>query len=141
MTEEELKKHPIIIFDGVCNFCDATVNFILKKDKNKKFLFIPSQSPAGEKLLSWFNAQDLSVTTVFLYEDEVLYKKSTAALRIARQLPFPYKLLYFFKIIPVSLRDNIYMFISRNRYKWFGKKDYCILPAKEERERFVEDFD
>lgn len=128
----------IIIFDGVCNFCNSAVNFILDKDKYNKFRFAANQSEAGKVILIQNHIPiDSEISTVFLYENGKLYQKSGAALRIAKQLPFPWNLLYGGIIIPAFLRNIVYDFIARNRYKWFGKREACRLPKPEERAKFL----
>ncbi len=128
----------IIIFDGVCNFCNAVVNFILARDKNNSFLFAANQSEAAQKILAENNIPlDIEVSTVFLYQDGKLYQKSTAALKIAQKLPFAWNLLYVILVIPRFVRDFVYDFIARNRYKWFGKKETCRLPNAAERAKFL----
>ncbi|MBX7241066.1 MAG: thiol-disulfide oxidoreductase DCC family protein [Bacteroidia bacterium] len=127
----------VIIFDGVCNFCNSSVNFIMKRDPEAKFLFTANQNEAGQKILKEHNVDVLNISTFFLYENGKIYSKSTAALRVARQMSFPWNLLYGFIIIPAFIRDIIYDFIAKNRYNWFGKKESCRLPKPEERARFL----
>jgi len=127
----------IIIFDGICNFCNHSVDFIMKKDKQNYFLFTANQQEAGKKILAEKGILGSEVNTIYLYEEGHLYKESSAALRIARHLSFPYNILYCFVIVPPFLRNGIYQFIARNRYKWFGKKESCRLPSPAERARFL----
>ena len=127
----------IIIFDGVCNFCNSSVNFMMKRDKQNQFLFTPNQNEAGQKILAEQNRDVLNISTFFLYENGKIYSKSTAALKVARQLSFPWFLLYGFIVVPAFLRDIIYDFIAKNRYKWFGKKESCRMPTPEERAKFL----
>ncbi len=127
----------VIIFDGVCNFCNSSVNFIMKRDSGEKFLFTANQNEAGQKILKEHKVDVLNISTFFLLEDSKIYSKSTAALMVAKQLTFPWNLLYGFIIIPAFLRDIIYDFIAKNRYNWFGKKESCRMPSPEERARFL----
>lgn len=129
--------HTIIIFDGVCNFCNASVNFIMKQDKKQVFRFTSNQNEVGQNLLMQYNRNPEKVETIYLIEEGICYEKSTAALRIAKQLSFPFYLAYPALIIPAFIRDFIYDFIARNRYKWFGKKETCRIPSPAERERFL----
>lgn len=128
----------IIIFDGVCNFCNGVVNFILVRDKKDIFRFAANQSEAAKQILLENNIPlETEISTVFLFENGKLYQKSTAALRIARKLPFAWNLCYIGIIIPAFLRNVIYDFIAKNRYKWFGKKESCRVPSPAERGKFL----
>lgn len=128
----------IIIFDGVCNFCNGVVNFILVRDKKDIFRFAANQSEAAKQILLENNIPlETEISTVFLFENGKLYQKSTAALRIARKLPFAWNLCYIGIIIPAFLRNVIYDFIAKNRYKWFGKKETCRVPSPAERGKFL----
>lgn len=129
--------HPIIIFDGVCNFCNASVNFIIKQDKAQVFRFTSNQNELGQILLRQYNRNADKVETIYLIEDGYCYEKSTAALKIAKHLSFPWYLAYSIRIIPAFIRDFVYDFIAKNRYKWFGKKETCRIPTPEERVRFL----
>ncbi|MFK5891253.1 MAG: thiol-disulfide oxidoreductase DCC family protein [Flavobacteriaceae bacterium] len=133
-----LKNTSIILFDGVCNLCNSSVQFVLKHDKNKNFLFASLQSDAATKILLQLNKKSFeNFDSIVLVENEQLYFKSTAALKIAKNLNGFIQILYIFIIIPTPIRDYIYDFIARNRYKWFGKKDKCMIPDKEFSERFL----
>lgn len=122
-------KEQLILFDGYCNLCSQSVSFIFKRDSKKKFSYIPLQRAHSIEGLDLpaFNLE--KPASIILIEDGRVYLKSTAALRIARHLRFPWNLFYIFIIIPVFLRNAIYMFISDNRYKWFGKRNECFLPS------------
>lgn len=130
--------NPIILFDGVCNFCSGVVNFIIERDTKGVFRFAPLQSDAGERILEHFNLAGEDFDTFVLVEGEESYIKSTAALRMCRLLGGFWKLLYVFMVIPVPVRDAVYDYIARNRYKWFGKKEECMVPGPEVRRRFLE---
>lgn len=126
----------IVLFDGVCNFCDASVQFIIKRDPNAHFKFAALQSEAGEKLQRQYEFPQ-TIESLVLIENDKVYTQSTGALRIARKLDGLWKFFYIAIIVPAPLRNTIYKVIARNRYKWFGKKDVCMLPTKEQRERFL----
>ena len=127
----------IILFDGVCNFCNFWVNFILDKDKEKRFKFASLQSAAGKKLLSDFDLPLNDFETFILIKDKKYFTKSSAALIIAKNLKGFWKLLYAFVIIPKPVRDFFYNLIANNRYKLFGEREFCRIPTPEERERFL----
>lgn len=127
----------IILFDGICNFCNASINFIIKHDSKNQFRFAPLQSEVGRQLLNHFDLDDSNSDTIILIENNKLYKRSDAVLRIARHLDRAYCLLFGFLIVPRFLRDGIYKYISVNRYKWFGKSDKCIIPTPEIRLKFL----
>ncbi|MBT2695463.1 thiol-disulfide oxidoreductase DCC family protein [Bacillus sp. ISL-55] len=128
--------HPVILFDGVCNFCDASVQFILNRDPNETFHFASLQSEAGQELLKKYQVRD-DVDSMILIENEKVYYKSAAALRISRHLRGAWKLLYVFLIVPAPIRNIGYDLIARNRYKWFGQKESCMLPPPNVRKRFL----
>ncbi len=127
----------IILFDGVCNLCNFTVNFIIDHDSNAKFKFAALQSDVGKNLLSQHQMPILELNSVILIQDGKVYQKSTAALEIAKQLDGFWSHLYIFKWIPVSIRDWVYDRIAQNRYKLFGKKETCRIPTKELQQRFL----
>lgn len=128
--------NPIVLFDGICNFCDASVQFIIKNDPKGKIRYASLQSDIGQKLLKEHKVPT-DVDSMILIEGCNAYYKSTAALRIARYLKGPWKLAYAFLIIPAPIRNFAYDFIARNRYKWFGKKESCMLPSADVRRRFL----
>lgn len=127
----------LVLFDGVCNFCDASVNWIIKHDKKNKFKFATLQSEIGKKMMLKYGIDPAKTDSAVLIENNSAYIKSTAVLKIAKQLNALYPLAYGFIIIPKFLRDAVYDFISRNRYKWWGKKDNCMIPTKEIKEKFI----
>lgn len=128
---------PILIFDGVCNFCNGSVNFLLRHDTQGVFRFAANQSETGKELLTAQGIDAERVESVYVYADGRLLQKSDAALYIASRLPYPWRLLAVLRIVPAVLRDWLYDFVARNRYKWFGKRESCRLPTAAERERFV----
>ena len=127
----------IILFDGVCNLCNSSVNFILKHDKKKRFIFTSLQSDAAKKILLQFTIKKINLDSIILIENGKVYEKSTAALKILKHLYNGYQLLYAFIIIPKFIRDWVYIIIAQNRYKWFGKKEECMFPTSEIKSRFL----
>ena len=127
----------IILFDGECNLCNGSVNFIIDHDPAGYFSFAALQSEEAQPYLGQCREQGEALKTVVLFEDGQCYTRSTAALRIARKLSGAWPLLFLFLAVPVPLRDAVYNFISRNRYAWFGKRDECRVPTPELRERFL----
>jgi predicted DCC family thiol-disulfide oxidoreductase YuxK len=128
---------PLILFDGVCNFCNAGVNFIIRQDKQKNFLFAPLQSEAGQKILHEYKLPVKDFESFVLIDDGKVYKKSAASLKVMSKLPWYWKGLQIFWIVPAFIRNAVYDFIAKNRYKWFGKKDTCMIPTPEVRSRFL----
>lgn len=128
----------IILFDGVCNLCNSFVQFVIKRDKQSKFKFGSLQSAEAVKILRDLNFENQKLQTVIFIMDDVIYTRSTAVLKIARQLGGAWKFCYVFIIIPKSLRDWIYNKASKSRYKMFGKRDTCMIPTPELKSRFLE---
>ena len=132
-----MKQSSIILFDGVCNLCNSSVQFVIKHDADKKFMFASLQSTAGQLLLKQFDLPLQDFNSFILIENEKIFLKSTAALMVAKQLKGAVKLLYGFIVVPPFIRNGAYNFIAKNRYKWFGKKESCILPTPELKARFL----
>jgi len=128
----------IILFDGVCNLCNAGIQSVIKKDKKKKFRFASLQGEKGQALLREFNLAGPHLDSFVLIEGDKAYTRSTAALRIAKLTGGFWKILYGLIIVPRFIRDAVYNMIARNRYKWFGKKDECMIPTPELRDRFLD---
>lgn len=129
----------IVLFDGVCNLCDGAVQRIIKHDKNDIFRFASLQSDIGKKLVEERGMDPEELDSIILIEPGVAYyRKSTAALEISRDLSGGYSLLKNFLFIPEPLRDGIYDLIANNRYKWFGKKEQCMIPTPELKAKFLE---
>lgn len=126
----------IVLFDGECNLCDKSVQFIMKRDKKGYFKFASLQSDIGQTLLQQHKVPATTDSIVFI-ENGTAYTKSTAALKIARKLDGACKLGYVAILIPKPVRNIIYTWIANNRYKWLGKKDACALPTPEQRKRFL----
>lgn len=127
----------MLLFDGVCNLCNAAVQWVLKRDRKGVFKFAALQSDTGQTLLRQHGFSDKDFDTVVLVDGERIYHRSGAALEIARRLGGLWPLLSVFKIVPRSVRDAIYNWVARHRYRWFGKKEECMLPRPEWKERFI----
>jgi predicted DCC family thiol-disulfide oxidoreductase YuxK len=130
-------EQPIVLFDGVCNLCNGAVNFIIRHDKKKVFLFSSLQSAAGKKILAQYNFPPDELNSFILIDKGKAYTRSTGALRVAKKLNGLWPVLYSYIIIPPFIRDSIYNWIGTNRYKWFGKKEECMLPTAELKARFL----
>jgi predicted DCC family thiol-disulfide oxidoreductase YuxK len=131
------KPHGIVLFDGVCNLCSASVNFIMSRDKSDYFQFAALQSDAGKAMLAENGFQVGTLDTLVLQEGRKVYTRSTAALRIARRLSGAWPLVYALIIIPRSMRDFAYDVIAKNRYRLFDKRETCRVPTPEERGKFL----
>lgn len=131
------QQQSIIFFDGVCNLCNASVDFIIRHDKKDNFLLGALQDQVSKEILSQFQVDPSYLDSVVLLENGQLYFKSTAALKIARRLSGITSILYPFIYLPKSFRDPIYDWIGKNRYRWFGKKSTCRLPTPEEKAKFL----
>lgn len=129
--------HSTILFDGVCNLCNGFVQFIIHRDKQAHFIFGSLQSEPSKVLLQRHNLTNAKLASVILIENNKVFTQSTAALKIVRQLP-RWKLFYAFIIVPSFIRDGIYKFIAKNRYRFFGKKETCMIPTPELKHRFIE---
>lgn len=128
---------PIILFDGVCNFCNNAVNFVIKRDKKASIHFAPLQSEIGRQLLIKYQLPTNTMNTFIFIESGKAYMKSTAALKVCRYLNGLWPLSYSFIIVPKFFRDGIYNWIAKNRYKWFGIKQECMIPTPDVRSRFL----
>jgi predicted DCC family thiol-disulfide oxidoreductase YuxK len=129
-------EHTIVFFDGVCNLCSGSVQFIIRHDKHDRFRFASLQSDIAAMHLK--GTQHANLDSIVLKDGDKIYTRSSAALRIASKLPFPVSLLYAFMIVPRFIRDFVYDRIAANRYKWFGKKEACWLPTPELRSKFID---
>lgn len=127
----------IVLFDGVCNFCNASVNFVIEHDKAGYFKFAPLQSAIGEELAAKHGIDKIDTDSVIVVENERAYTHSSAAMRIARKLDGIWSMLYVFVVVPKPIRDFFYKVIAKNRYRWFGKQDACMMPTPEIRARFL----
>lgn len=127
----------IVFFDGVCNLCNASVNFIIDRDEKAVFKFTSLQSEVGQKILMEHNLKQSDFDSIVLLKEGRILKKSDAALEIARNLDGFWKYFYVFSIIPKFIRDYVYDLVAKNRYRIFGKSDTCRIPTAELRERFL----
>jgi predicted DCC family thiol-disulfide oxidoreductase YuxK len=127
----------ILLFDGHCSLCNASVDFVLKRDAKKKLLFAAIQGPAGQRVLKHHGLPSTYLDTLVLVEKGKIYLGSTAALRVARKLRRGWPLLYAMIIVPKGIRDVIYRWIGSNRYAWFGRKETCRMPTAAEKARFL----
>lgn len=133
------ENHPLVLFDGVCVFCNNSINFIIRKDTRDHFRFAPLQSPLGQKMLADHGLKDQRIESVVLFENGKVYMKTSAALRIAKKLKGGWPLFFYcFIWIPPFIRNVVYDIIARNRYRWWGKKDSCMVPTPDVRKKFVD---
>lgn len=128
----------IILFDGLCNLCSGSVQFIIKRDREKTFQFASLQSTFGQNQLAKFHVDKNSIYSIIVIRGDQFFQRSNAALEIARRLDSGWPLLYGLKIIPRFIRDSIYGWISNNRYRFFGKKTACWIPNPALQSRFIE---
>lgn len=138
MGEDHKIEQEILLFDGVCNLCNGAVNFIIDRDPKNHFKFAALQSDFGQEQLRKLGFSQSDFDSLVLLSQDRVYKKSSAALRIAGKLNSLYPLLKVFLVLPPFIRDGVYDIIARNRYKWFGKRDECRIPTPELRSRFIE---
>lgn len=131
------RKHKIILFDGVCNLCNSSVNFVIQRDKNDLFRFGALQEEPGKSIIKKYAIDPSKTDSIILISNNKAYTKSTAALKIARHLGGGYPLLYVFMIIPRFIRNWVYDYVAKNRYKWYGKKDSCMIPTPELKSKFL----
>jgi predicted DCC family thiol-disulfide oxidoreductase YuxK len=134
---DALEHKTVLLFDGYCNFCNNTVQFILKHEKKQDIFFASLQSEIGTELLQQYQIDPSQTDSLVLIENKRAYIKSSAALRVSRHLKGLYPALFAFMIVPVFLRNAVYDWIARNRYKWFGKSDSCMLPDPAVEKRFL----
>ncbi|NNF74611.1 MAG: thiol-disulfide oxidoreductase DCC family protein [Flavobacteriaceae bacterium] len=138
MKELPLDKK-LILFDGVCNLCNNSVNFVIRHDKKDRFMFASLQSELGKQIAKEKLQEAIGTDSIILVEnDSTLFLKSTAALKIAAALRFPINLLVIFLIIPKALRNWVYDYVAKNRYKWYGKRDACMIPTDDIKSKFLE---
>lgn len=133
-------KNYIILFDGVCNLCNSSVQFVLKYDKKNRFLFTSLQSDAAKELLLQYKVNKkiiYDLNSIVLLKNDSVYVESDAILHIIKEFNYPLKIMYYFKYIPKIIRDFIYKIISKNRYKWFGKRDKCMMPSEAIKNKFI----
>lgn len=132
-------EHPVLLFDGVCNLCNGAVRFVIRRDRAARFRFAALQSRSGQALLRRFALPQAELETLVLVEGTRAFTRSAAALRAARRLDGAWPLLYALMVIPRPVRDAVYDFVARRRYRWFGRRDECMVPTPELRARFLDD--
>ena len=132
------RSHHLILFDGVCNLCSGFVQFVIARDRGTHFQFGALQSESARRVLDQYDAPDPLPDAIVLVEDGKVYTGSTAALRIARRLTFPWPLAIVLFAVPRPLRDWFYAVVARHRYRWFGRRDHCMVPTPALRSRFID---
>ena len=137
---QNLPQHKkIILFDGLCNLCDASVQFISKRDKKDIFRFVSLQSDLGQELLQQLPISKQKIDSIILYEsDKAYYYKSEAVFEIVKSIGGFFYCLLIFKWLPTAVTNTIYDYVARNRYRWWGKKDHCLIPTKGLQSKFLE---
>jgi len=133
-------EHPVLLFDGVCNLCSSSVQFVIERDPGGKFRFASLQSEEAKSLLNRHQAYSEDLDSVVLVKNDKVYTRSSAALQVLKTMGGAWSLLYGLIIVPKPIRDFIYDWVARNRYKWFGKKDACWLPTPDLRSRFLDNY-
>ncbi|MBD7964989.1 DUF393 domain-containing protein [Fictibacillus sp. Sa2CUA10] len=128
----------VLLFDGVCNLCNGSVQFILKHEKSEKLKFSAIQSDAGQKLLSQHNIDSEQTNSVILISEGVVYTESDAVAKVAEFLKSPYNMGKYMKVVPRQIRNVFYKKVASNRYKWFGQKESCMIPTPDLRNRFLQ---
>ena len=132
------KNKKIILFDGVCNLCNAAVQFIIEKDKKDIFRFVALQSDLGKEITNHIGVNPEKIDSIILYEPGIAYHlKSDAALKIASELGGIYGFLSVLSFLPNKINDTIYDYIAKKRYKWYGKKEHCMIPTPELKAKFL----
>ena len=129
--------HAVVLFDGVCNLCNGFVRFVIPRDPPGHIRFAALQSEAARRLMAQTGLTADGADSIVLVEGQRAFVRSEAALRIARQLRFPWPMLYGLVIVPRPLRDWAYDVVARNRLRWFGRRDVCMVPGPETRDRFL----
>jgi predicted DCC family thiol-disulfide oxidoreductase YuxK len=131
------ERHPVLLFDGVCNLCNRWIQFVIERDPDAVFRFAPLQSPAAQRALDKCGYDGDSLDSVVLVDDGECYAKSDAVIRTARHLGGVYRLLGPTGIVPRRLRNWLYDFVADHRYGWFGKRDQCMMPSPDVEDRFL----
>ncbi len=140
MTVNQLPTNKkIVLYDGVCNFCNNSVNYIISKDKKDIFRFVSLQSKLGNEIINYIGLREKNIDSIVLYQKgNAYYYKSSAAIQILKNLGGLYSLAIIFNYLPKFLRDYFYDYIAKNRYNWFGKKETCIIPTQEIKDKFLD---
>lgn len=126
----------VIFFDGLCNLCNGAVQFTIERDKKNVFHFASLQSDYAKEKIAPFGITANNLDSFILFENGKIYQRSTAALKVAKKLNGLWPLLYGFIIVPTFIRDAVYNYVAKNRYKWFGKKESCWVPTPELKSKF-----
>jgi len=129
---------PLLLFDGICNLCNTSINYIIKRDKRQLFKFASLQSDAAKQVLLQFNEKKYSIDSIILIYNNSIYYKSSAILKLLSIMGGIYSVSAIGYIIPKKLRDKLYDYIAKNRYKWFGKRESCMLPTTDLEQRFID---
>ncbi|MFH6936969.1 thiol-disulfide oxidoreductase DCC family protein [Flavobacterium sp. FlaQc-30] len=138
LLQKTAENKKIILFDGVCNLCSNAVQFIIKHDKKDTFRFVALQSDLGKEICTYIGVDQTKIDSIIMYNPGVAYYyKSDAVIEIAEDLGGLYSLMAIFKILPEKLRNYIYDYIATNRYKWYGKKESCMIPTPELKAKFL----
>lgn len=132
-----MSQQPIILFDGVCNFCNSAVNFVIKRNAKANILFAPMQSEAGQKILKQYDLPSDEMQSFVFVDKGKAYRQSTAALKVCKYLGGVWPLCYGLIIVPQFIRDGIYNWIAKNRYRLFGVRQQCMIPSAEIKQRFL----
>ena len=135
-----LQNFNIVLFDGYCNFCNGSVNFLIRVDKKRNLKYVALQSHLGKKITNHLPVPSETDSIIFI-KKSILFFASDAVLQICRELPYPYRIFFYSKHFPKSFRDWLYALIARNRYQWFGKRDYCRIPGENEKDLFPTDME
>lgn len=130
--------HAVILFDGVCNLCSSSVQFIIQHDPKKQFRFASLQGNFGQEILGQYQLPTTELNSFILWDKGIIYFKSTGALKVARKLSGAWPLLFGLIIIPPFIRNGVYNFVAKNRYKWFGKNEVCWMPTPPLKELFID---
>lgn len=137
MVDQPMARERTILFDGVCNLCNGFVQWVIARDPNARFRFGALQSTAAQELVAGQAVRPMDLGTVLYVKDGRVLERSTAVLTILRDLGGLWSLFYGFIIVPPFIRDAVYRWVARNRYKWFGQRESCMLPTPELRSRFI----
>ena len=140
MSNLQRIQHPIILFDGLCNLCSRSVQFVIKNDPNHHFRFASLQSNFGKQIVEHFGLSERQLNSFILLEEGEIYTKSTGALKVTKKLAGAWSWLSILILVPPIIRNGAYHFIAKNRYSWFGKKEICWIPKPELKALFLDDF-
>ncbi len=136
-TRDTLQNQPIVLFDGECNFCSSSVQFVIARNSRSNIMFCQIQSEPGQRLIAQYGLSDLGLNSMVLIHHEKATIKSSAALRIATLMDMPWPLMFAFIIVPPFIRNRVYDWIGQRRYQWYGKRDACWVPDTEIKNRFL----